>query len=89
MYDINFVVSKATTSVRDKVHHLVVAMETQAYHCALTIHVLFLVGVVSGRSLTETMRKSPAIKLLPVSIAILKHLLCVCVLVYMYISGIM
>lgn len=54
-------------SSRDKVHHLLVAMEAQAYHCALIVHVLFLVGVVGGRSLVETTRKSLAIKLLPVS----------------------
>ena len=60
-------VPKVTASVRDKIQHLVVAMETQAYHCALVVHVLFLVGVVGGRSLGETMRKSPAINLLHVS----------------------
>ena len=62
----HILVSKVPMSVRDRIQHLVVAMEMQAYHCALTIHVLFLVGVAGGQSLGETMRRSPAIKLLPV-----------------------
>ena len=60
--------SKATASSRDKVSSLLVAMETQAYHCALIVHVLFLLGVASGRSFSETMLKSVSVKLLPVSI---------------------
>ena len=57
---------KVSMSVRDKIQQLTVTMETQVYHCALVVHVLFLVGVVGGRSLGETMRKSLAIRLLPV-----------------------
>ena len=56
-----------TTTARNKAHCLSVTMETQAYHCSLTVHVLFVLGAIGGRSFGESVRKSLAIKLLPVS----------------------
>ena len=56
-----------TTTARNKAHCLSVTMETQAYHCSLTVHVLFLLGAIGGRSFGESVRESLAIKLLPVS----------------------